>query len=94
MVLYDRVFISQEHDHIGVILEVRDHDIIAAEGNIDNKSGVIKRPIDEHIRAYILEYLMVIDIKTHTTSGLEVRCNTHLTVGILQGTTLHFSETA
>lgn len=53
IVLYDRVFICQEHDHMGIILEVRDHDIIAAEGNIDNKSGVIKRPIDEHIRAYI-----------------------------------------
>ena len=55
IVLYDRVFIDQEHDHIAIILEVKDDVIIAAEGNIfnDNISGVVKRPIDEHIRAYI-----------------------------------------
>ena len=53
IVLYDKVFINQEHDHIGIILDVRDNHIIVAEGNIDNKSGVIKRPTDEHIRAYI-----------------------------------------
>jgi hypothetical protein len=55
IVLYDRVFISQEHDHIGIILEVNDDVINVAEGNTfnDNISRVIKRPIDEHIRAYI-----------------------------------------
>jgi hypothetical protein len=25
----------------------------AAEGNIDNRTGMIERPLDEHIRAYI-----------------------------------------
>ena len=55
IVLYDRIFIDQEHDHIAIILEVKDDVIIAAEGNIfnDNISGVVKRLIDEHIRAYI-----------------------------------------
>lgn len=55
IVLFDRVFIDQEHDHIGVILEVKDREIITAEGNTfnDNISRIMRRPIDEHIRAYI-----------------------------------------
>ncbi len=55
IVLYDRVFINQEHDHIGIILDINNDTIIAAEGNIshDNISGITHRPIDEHIRAYI-----------------------------------------
>lgn len=55
IVLYDRVFIGQEHDHMGIILEARDGEIITAEGNTfhDNISSVLHRPIDEHIRAYI-----------------------------------------
>ena len=27
--------------------------IIAAEGNLNNVSGIIERPKDEHIRAYV-----------------------------------------
>ncbi len=55
IVIYDRVFINQEHDHIGIILEVNDNAIIVAEGNTfnDNISRVIERPIDDHIRSYI-----------------------------------------
>lgn len=55
IVLYDRVFIDREHDHIGVVVEVKNGAIIAAEGNISNTnmSGIIERPLDEHIRAYI-----------------------------------------
>ena len=53
MVLYDRVFENREHDHIGIVLEKRDHTILAAEGNVGNISGIVKRPIDDHIRAYI-----------------------------------------
>ncbi len=55
IVLYDRVFIGQEHDHIGIILKVENGEIITAEGNTfhDNISRILHRPIDEHIRAYI-----------------------------------------
>ena len=53
IVLYDRVFENKEHDHIGIVLEKREHTILAAEGNVKNRSGIIERPIDEHIRAYI-----------------------------------------
>ena len=53
IVLYDRVFENREHDHIGIVIEKREDSILAAEGNIDNRSGLIERPIDEHIRAYI-----------------------------------------
>jgi hypothetical protein len=55
IVIYDRVFMNQEHDHIGIILKVKGGTIVVAEGNTynDNISGVIERTIDEHIRAYI-----------------------------------------
>ena len=53
IVIYDRVFENKEHDHMGIVLERREHAILTAEGNIKNVSGIIERPIDEHIRAYI-----------------------------------------
>ena len=53
IVIYDRVFENQEHDHMGVVLEKREHAILAAEGNIDNRSGIIERAMDDHIRAYL-----------------------------------------
>ena len=55
IVLYDRVFCDREHDHIGILLEVKENSIVAAEGNIldSNRSGIVERPVDEHIRAYI-----------------------------------------
>ena len=53
IVLYDRVFENREHDHIGIIVDKRENSIFVAEGNVDNRSGIIERPVDEHIRAYI-----------------------------------------
>ncbi len=53
IVLYDRVFENKEHDHIGIVLENRGDMILAAEGNLNNVSGIIERPKDAHIRAYI-----------------------------------------
>lgn len=42
-----------EYDHIGIIIGKRDRFLLVAEGNVNNRSGIIERPIDEHIRAYI-----------------------------------------
>ena len=53
IVLYDRVFENKEHDHIGIVMENRRNTILAAEGNINNKSGIIERPKDAHIRGYL-----------------------------------------
>lgn len=55
IVIYDRVFINQEHDHIGIVLEVNGDTITVAEGNTfnDNISRVIERAMDDHIRAYV-----------------------------------------
>ncbi len=53
IVLYDRVFVNHVHDHIGIVLQKLDNAILAAEGNINNRSGIIARPMDEHIRACI-----------------------------------------
>ena len=53
IVLYDRVFENREHDHMGIILQSTESAIIAAEGNLNNLSGIIERPKDGHIRGYI-----------------------------------------
>ena len=53
IVIFDRVFNNQEHDHIGIVLQKHENAIVVAEGNVNNESGIIERPIDEHIRAYI-----------------------------------------
>ena len=53
IVIYDKVFENREHDHIGIVIENQDNAIIAAEGNINNRSGIIARPKDGHIRCYI-----------------------------------------
>ena len=42
-----------KHDHMGIVLDKREGTILVAEGNVNNISGIIERPIDEHIRAYI-----------------------------------------
>ena len=53
IVIYDRVFENKEHDHMGIVLEKREHTLLAAEGNVGNVSGIMERAIDGHIRAYI-----------------------------------------
>lgn len=53
IVIYDRVFENSEHDHIGIVLEKRERSILAAEGNVENASAIVERPLDEHIRAFI-----------------------------------------
>jgi hypothetical protein len=53
IVLFDRVFCSAEHDHIGIVLEAQPDSLTVAEGNFGNVSAVVKRPRDEHIRAFI-----------------------------------------
>ena len=53
IVLYDRVFENAKHDHMGIVLENHGHAILAAEGNVNNVSCLMERPLDDHIRAYI-----------------------------------------
>ena len=53
IVIYDRVFENREHDHMGIVLQSTGNTIITAEGNLNNTSGIIERPKDEHIRGYI-----------------------------------------
>ena len=53
IVLFDRVFGEQEHDHIGIVLKAFETKLITAEGNIENRSEIVTRNRDGHIRAYI-----------------------------------------
>lgn len=53
IVIYDKVFENKPHDHMGIVVEVYDRAILAAEGNLGNVSGLVERPRDGHIRGYI-----------------------------------------
>ncbi|MCG8569988.1 MAG: CHAP domain-containing protein [Spirochaetes bacterium] len=53
IVIYDRVFDPGPHDHIGIILKVKNHIIRVAEGNVNNLSTIIERKTDSHVRGYI-----------------------------------------
>ncbi|WP_099203994.1 CHAP domain-containing protein [Scatolibacter rhodanostii] len=55
IILYDRVFLDSEHDHMGIIIENKPLTLVVAEGNTlnGNISGILERNKDDHIRAYI-----------------------------------------
>jgi len=53
IVLFDRVFMDTEHDHIGIVLKNCTSSIVIAEGNFNNVSAVVERAKNEHVRAYI-----------------------------------------
>jgi len=53
IILYNRVFCEEPHDHIGIIIENQKDSFLVAEGNLNNVSGIIRRKRDEHIRGYI-----------------------------------------
>ena len=53
IVLFDRVFCGREHDHIGIVLKASDTQLITAEGNVENRSRIMTRSRDEHVRAFI-----------------------------------------
>ena len=53
IVLFDHVFLNQEHDHIGIVVEVKRNTIKTAEGNLNNVSAIVERPIEEHIRGVV-----------------------------------------
>jgi len=43
LVIYERLVSTAEHDHIGVVLGRDDCELIVAEGNVNNRSGVFRR---------------------------------------------------
>ena len=42
--------VNGEHDHMGIALQSTRDTIIAAEGTLNNASGILERPRDAHIR--------------------------------------------
>ena len=51
--LYDRVFEAGAHDHMGIIVAVDEERIRVAEGNFNNVSCIVTRPVDAHVRCLI-----------------------------------------
>ncbi|MEP0910188.1 CHAP domain-containing protein [Leptolyngbya sp. GB1-A1] len=52
IVLFDRLLEPVALDHIGIVVK-RSGEIITAEGNVNNRSGIFHRPFDQHINGYI-----------------------------------------
>lgn len=53
IVIFDNVFCDSPHDHMGIVVDVKDGMIEVAEGNFNNVSCIVERKRDEHIRCYI-----------------------------------------
>ena len=61
IVLYDRVFENREHDHIGIIVEMREGFILVAEGNVNN---ITSFPVELRIKEgphAMMRRLLIID---------------------------------
>ena len=53
LVIYDRLVSTAEHDHIGVVLGRDDCELIVAEGNVNNRSGVFRRHRFQQVNGFI-----------------------------------------
>lgn len=53
IVIYNDVFDGKDKDHIGIVVEAHKDYLVAAEGNQDNQTKIMKRKIDRHINGYI-----------------------------------------
>lgn len=53
IVLFDRLQVDIELDHMGVVIDVKPDAIVTAEGNVDNRAGVFRRKRDEHINCFV-----------------------------------------
>ncbi|AZN43747.1 CHAP domain-containing protein [Paenibacillus albus] len=55
IVIYEKLLSDHSHDHIGVVLDVKDNEILVAEGNRDNEnySNVLYRDRNRCILGYI-----------------------------------------
>ena len=53
IVIFDYVFCQSPHDHMGIVIEVKEDALLVAEGNFNNVSCIVERKRDTHIRCYI-----------------------------------------
>ncbi|MCR4422639.1 MAG: CHAP domain-containing protein [Spirochaetales bacterium] len=53
IVLFDNIFLNQEHDHIAIIVDFENDFIVTAEGNFNNVSAIVKRDKKANIRGFI-----------------------------------------
>lgn len=53
LVLFDYLIEDAELDHIGIVIQNKDTEIITSEGNYHNCSGIFSRKKDDKIRGYI-----------------------------------------
>jgi hypothetical protein len=53
IVLFDRLLVDIELDHMGVVVDAEADAIVTAEGNVDNRAGVFRRTLDTHARRFV-----------------------------------------
>lgn len=53
IVLFDRLQVGIDLDHMGIVVDVESDAILTAEGNVDNCGGLFRRPLNEHINSFV-----------------------------------------
>lgn len=44
IVLFNSVYTGQPMDHAGIVLAVASAEVLSAEGNVENRTGIFERP--------------------------------------------------
>jgi hypothetical protein len=53
IVVFDQLVSAGFHDHIGIVLAATGDTLVAAEGNVENKSGIFRRSRSHNLNGYI-----------------------------------------
>lgn len=53
LIIFDKLFGVDRHDHIAVVLSAQGRYLVTAEGNVANTSGVFRRPREHCVRGFI-----------------------------------------
>ncbi|HOP05888.1 MAG TPA: CHAP domain-containing protein [candidate division Zixibacteria bacterium] len=53
IIIYDNIFDPGPHDHIGIVIKASKTQLTVAEGNVNNLSAVVERPLRRNVRGLI-----------------------------------------
>jgi len=53
VVIFDHLLVPVSFDHMGIVLDGTDTDLLTAEGNVENQAGIFLRPRDTRVNCFI-----------------------------------------
>ncbi|MHC4473377.1 MAG: CHAP domain-containing protein [Planctomycetota bacterium] len=53
IILFDRLLEDRPLDHLGIVVGVEPEAIITGEGNVRNRAGIFRRPVDGHVNSFV-----------------------------------------